>query len=96
MTARIEVRQVFKISRLGNVAGCRVISGTLKRKNLVRVIRDNVVLHAGNLRSLRRVKDDVNEVAEGFECGLAFENFNDLREGDQLESFEIKEVARKL
>ena len=94
--AKAEIRQIFKISRLGNIAGCRVTEGTLRRKNLVRVIRDNVVMYTGHLNSLRRIKDNVNEVAEGFECGIGFENYNDLHEGDQLESFEIKEVARKL
>ena len=73
-----------------------VLSGTVNRGNSVRVIREGVVIYTGRIRSLRRVKDDINEVSQGYECGLAIESFNDLREGDQLECFEIKEVARKL
>ncbi len=96
ITAQIEVRQVFKISRLGNIAGCMVKSGKVNRKHQIRLIRENVVIHTTELKSLRREKDDVNEVAEGFECGISLENFNDIREGDILEAFEIKEVARKL
>ena len=94
--AKLEIRQVFKISRFGSVAGCMVLSGNANRKNSIRVIREGVVIHTSKIRSLRRLKDDVNEVAQGYECGLALENFNELREGDQLECFEIKEVARKL
>ena len=96
LTAKLEIRQVFKISRFGSVAGCMVLSGSTHRKHSVRVVREGVVIHTGQIRSLRRIKEDVNEVAEGYECGLALESFNDLREGDQLECFQIKEVARKL
>ena len=96
VTAKLEIRQVFKISRFGSVAGCMVLSGNANRKHSVRVIREGVVIHTGQIRSLRRLRDDVNEVNEGYECGLALENFNDLRDGDQLECFQIKEVARKL
>ncbi len=96
IVAKVDIRQVFKISRLGSVAGCMILSGSIRRNHPVRVIRDGVVIHTGNIRSLRRVKDDVTEVAEGYECGIALESFNDMREGDQLESFQIKEVARKL
>ena len=96
LMAKLEIRQVFKISRFGSVAGCMVLSGSMHRNHSVRVIRDGVVIYTGEIRSLRRVKEDVNEVAEGYECGLALESFNDLRDGDQLEGFQIKEVARKL
>ncbi len=96
LTAKAEVRQIFKISRLGNVAGCKVLSGVLERRASMRVIRDNIVVYTGKMKSLRRLKENVNEVHEGFECGLSLESYNDLREGDQLEAFQIREVARKL
>ena len=96
ITGRAEIREVFKISRIGNVAGCMVTSGKIRRNQQVRVIRDSVVLHTGTFKALRRHKDDVQEVAEGFECGISLEGFNDIQVGDQLEAFEVKEVARKL
>ncbi len=92
----VEVRQVFHISRVGTVAGCYVLEGHVKRGSLVRVLRDNLVVHSGELESLKRFKDDVKEVKTGFECGLSLRNFNDLNEGDQLEVYEIQEVARTL
>jgi translation initiation factor IF-2 len=93
---QVEIRQVFRISKVGAVAGCMVLSGVVKRNASVRVLRDNVVVHTGELESLKRFKDDVREVKEGFECGLNLKNFNDIKEGDQLEVFEIQEVARTL
>jgi translation initiation factor IF-2 len=93
---QVQIRQVFRISRVGAVAGCMVLSGVVKRNASVRVLRNNVVLHTGELESLKRFKDDVREVKEGFECGLNLKNFNDIQEGDQLEVFEIQEVARTL
>jgi translation initiation factor IF-2 len=92
----VQIRQVFRISKVGAVAGCMVQSGVVKRGAQVRVLRDNVVIHTGELDSLKRFKDDVREVKEGFECGLSLKNFNDINEGDQLEVFEIQEVARTL
>ncbi len=92
----VEIRQVFRIPKVGAVAGCMVLSGLVKRSAQVRVLRDNVVIHTGELDSLKRFKDDVREVKEGFECGLSLKNFQDIEEGDQLEVFEIKEVARTL
>jgi len=91
-----EIRQVFKITKVGTVAGCLVLDGTIKRSASVRVLRDNVVVHTGELDSLKRFKDDVKEVKGGFECGLNLKNFNDIQEGDQLECFEVVEVARTL
>jgi len=91
-----EVRQVFRISKVGSVAGCMVLDGVVKRNAGVRVLRDNVVVHTGELESLKRFKDDVKEVKANFECGLNLKNFNDLVEGDQLEFFEVVEVARTL
>ncbi len=92
----VEIRQVFRISKVGAVAGCMVTSGIVKRSAQVRLIRDNVVIHTGELDSLKRFKDDVREVKEGFECGLSLKNYNDINEGDHLEVFEIQEVARSL
>ena len=92
----VEIRQVFRISKVGAVAGCMVLSGLVKRGAQVRVLRDNVVIHTGELDSLKRFKDDVREVKEGFECGLSLKNFNDINEGDQIEVFEVQEIARTL
>ncbi|MDP3030796.1 MAG: translation initiation factor IF-2 [Rhodocyclaceae bacterium] len=92
----VEIRQVFRISRVGAVAGCMVTSGVVKRSAQVRLLRDNVVIHTGELDSLKRFKDDAREVKEGFECGLSLKNYNDINEGDHLEVFEIQEVARSL
>ncbi len=91
-----EVRQVFRISKVGAVAGCMVLDGVIKRNAGVRVLRDNVVIHTGELESLKRYKDDVKEVKSNFECGLNLKNFNEINEGDQLEFFEVVEVARTL
>jgi translation initiation factor IF-2 len=93
----VEIRQTFKISKVGTVAGCYVTEGFVRRSNAkVRLLRDNVVLHEGELDSLKRFKDDVREVKAGFECGLSLRNFDDLKVGDQLEVFEVVEVARTL
>ena len=91
-----EILQVFNISRLGRVAGCRVSEGLVRRGSRVRLLRDNVVIHEGTLSSLRRFKDEVREVREGFECGMAFENYQDLKESDVIECFDVEEVARTL
>jgi len=92
----VEVRQVFVISKVGTIAGCYVLDGVVKRNAGVRVLRNNVVVHQGELDSLKRFKDDVKEVKANFECGLSLKNFNDIQEGDQLEVFEVVEVARTL
>jgi translation initiation factor IF-2 len=92
----VDIRQVFRISRVGSVAGCMVLSGVVRRNSAVRVLRANTVIHTGELDSLKRFKDDAREVKEGFECGLSLKNFNDINEGDQLEIFEIQEIARTL
>jgi translation initiation factor IF-2 len=96
ITGLVEVRQVFHISKVGTVAGCYVLEGLVRRNAMVRVLRDNIVIHAGDLDSLKRFKDDVREVKAGFECGLSVRNFADLKVGDQLEVFEVVEVARTL
>ncbi|MCO5412706.1 MULTISPECIES: translation initiation factor IF-2 [Ralstonia] len=95
-TGLVEVRQVFHVPKVGAVAGCMVLDGFVKRNSLVRVLRANVVIFSGELDSLKRFKDDVKEVKQGFECGLSIKNFNDVQEGDQLEVYEITEVARTL
>ncbi|MFN7205262.1 MAG: translation initiation factor IF-2 [Burkholderiales bacterium] len=92
----VQIRQVFRISKVGSVAGCMVLSGLVRRNAQVRLLRDNVVIYTGELDSLKRFKDDVREVKEGFECGLSLKGYDDIKEGDQLEVFEIKEVARSL
>jgi translation initiation factor IF-2 len=93
---QVEIRQVFQVPKVGAVAGCMVLSGLVRRGSRVRLLRDNVVLFDGELDSLKRFKDDVKEVKEGFECGLSLKNYNDLKEGDQLEVYEVVEVARTL
>jgi translation initiation factor IF-2 len=92
----VQVRQVFRISKIGTVAGCYVTEGLVKRSAQVRVLRDGVVIHTGDIDSLKRFKDDVREVKAGFECGMSLKNFTDLKEGDQFEVFETVEVARTL
>ncbi|MBL8033859.1 MAG: hypothetical protein JNJ69_09175 [Leptospiraceae bacterium] len=89
-----EVRQVFKISGMGTVAGCQVRSGFIKRSNSVRVLRDGAVVYTGSLKSLKRFQDDASEVKEGFECGILVENFNDIKVGDIIEAFEKVETQR--
>ena len=91
-----EIRTVFVASKIGTVAGCMVTGGVVRRNARFRLLRDNVVVYTGELESLKRMKDDVREVNEGFECGIKLKNYNDIREGDQLEIFEVKEVARTL
>jgi len=92
----VEVRQVFKISKVGTIAGCYVLEGLVKRGAQVRVLRDNVVIHTGEIDSLKRFKDDVREVKAGFECGMSLKSFSDVKEKDQFEVFEVLEVARTL
>lgn len=92
----VDIRQVISVSKVGNIAGCMVTDGMVKREAHVRLIRNNVVVHTGELASLKRFKDDVKEVRQGFECGLMLKNYNDIIEGDQLEVFEVVQVARKL
>ncbi|MGZ4125909.1 MAG: translation initiation factor IF-2, partial [Actinomycetota bacterium] len=93
---RAEVRATFRVPRLGVVAGCMVVDGTIVRNSRARVVRDGVVVYDGRIGSLRRFKDDVREVAEGYECGIAIENFQDVKEGDFIEAYEVREVARQL
>jgi translation initiation factor IF-2 len=89
-----EIRALFKVPRAGTIAGCYVVEGVIQRGAKARLIRDGVVIHDGVISSLKRFKDDVREVASGFECGIGFENYNDLKEGDSIEDYLIREVAR--
>jgi translation initiation factor IF-2 len=91
-----EVRDVFRSPKFGAVAGCLVVDGYVRRDNPIRVLRDNVVIFEGTLESLRRFKDDVKEVRAGTECGIAVKDYDDVREGDQIECFERVEVAREI
>ncbi|MBC6426357.1 MAG: translation initiation factor IF-2 [Ekhidna sp.] len=96
ITGNIEVREVFKISKIGTVAGCYVTDGIVRRSSQVRLVRDGIVVYTGEINQLKRFKDDVNEVKNGYECGLSIRNFNDIKVGDVIEGFEIKEVKRTL
>lgn len=91
-----EIRQVFNVTKYGKIAGCFVTEGLVKRGAKVRLLRDNVVIHEGTLKTLRRFKDEVKEVQKGYECGMAFENYEDIKEGDVIEAFEIESSARTL
>ncbi len=91
-----EIREVFSITKVGKVAGCMITEGTVKRGAKVRIVREDVVVHEGDLSQLKRFKDDVREVKEGYECGMGFANYNDIQVGDKVECFEIKEVSREL
>ena len=91
-----EIREVFNITKVGKVAGCMVTDGVVRRGSKVRLLRDNVVIHDGALKTLKRFKDEVREVKDGYECGMAFENYHDIQVGDQIECYEIQEVARQI
>jgi len=96
LQGKAEVRQLFRVPRVGTVAGCFVTEGRITRSSSVRVVREGTQIHEGKIASLKRVKDDVREVAAGFECGISLEDFNDLKEGDMIESFITETVERKL
>jgi translation initiation factor IF-2 len=96
MLGHAEIREVFSISKVGKIAGCRVIDGLIRRGSRARLLRDDIVIHDGALGSLKRFKDDVREVREGFECGIGIDGWNDLRQGDVIEAYEIEQVARTL
>jgi len=96
ITGMVEIRQVFLVSKVGAIAGCLVLDGVIKRNSSVRLLRENVVIWSGELDSLKRFKDDAKDVRAGVECGLSLKGYNDIKEGDQLEAFEVTEVARTL
>ena len=93
---RIEIKKVFKVSKVGNIAGCVVVDGKVKNDSNIRILRDGIVMYEGKLSSLKSYKDDAKEVVAGQECGLGVENFNDIKEGDIVEAFEIQEIKRTL
>ena len=92
----VEVRTTFRNSQIGTIAGCMVVKGSVIRKSQIRVFRDDVEIHFGQLGSLKRFKDDAREVREGFECGITLANFSDIQEGDRFEIIEEREVAKRL
>ncbi len=92
----VEVRETYKISKIGTIAGCYVTNGNIIRKNKIRLIRDGIVIFTGKIKQLKRFKEDANEVKAGFECGISIEDYNDIKVGDIIESFEIQEIKRKL
>ena len=92
VTGNLTVRQTYKVSKLGTIAGCIVDSGLIQRESGVRLIRDGIVIYEGKLASLKRFKDDVKEVKQGFECGLMIENYNDIKVDDQIETYIMQEV----
>ena len=96
ITGGAEVRETFKVPRVGTVAGCYVTEGRIRRNDRVRLIRDGIVIYEGGLSSLKRFKDDVKEVVNGYECGIGMENYNDIKVGDVFEAFEIVETKRTL
>ena len=96
VTATAEVRETFKISKVGTIAGCMVKEGKLTRTASVRIIRDGIVVYTGSLGSLKRFKDDVKEVASGYDCGLNIDGYNDIKVGDVVEAYEIVKIKRKL
>ena len=90
----VEVRQIYKASGVGTIAGSYVLDGVIERDSNVRITRDGIVIYDGKLASLKRFKDDVKEVKSGFECGIVFEKYNDIKEGDQIEAFVMEEIPR--
>ncbi len=96
IVCNIEIREVFNITKVGTIAGCFVLDGKVTRNTKVRVIRDGIVIHTGELGSLKRFKDDVKEVNKGFECGLNIKKFDDIKVGDIIEGYELVEIKAKL
>ena len=96
ITGNVEIREVFNISKVGNIAGCIVKDGFILRKSQIRILRDNVVIHTGGINSLKRFKDEVKEVKNGYECGVMIENYSDIKVGDIIETFEEIKTNRKL
>uniref|UniRef100_UPI00345C0DC3 translation initiation factor IF-2 n=1 Tax=uncultured Paraglaciecola sp. TaxID=1765024 RepID=UPI00345C0DC3 len=96
VTGNVEIREVYKISKVGNIAGCMVMSGKIFSNSQIRIIREGIVVHDGFLASLKRFKDDVKEVAKGYDCGLQIKNYNDIQEGDVIEAYKEVAVKKKL
>ena len=96
ITGNVEIREVFSISKVGNVAGCFVKEGFISRNSKIRILRDNVVIHTGSINSLKRFKEEVKEVKTGYECGVMIENYSDIKVNDIIETFEVVESKREL
>ena len=96
ITGTAEIREIFKVSKVGSIAGCMVTNGKIFRNSGIRLIRDGVVVHTGELDSLKRFKDDAKEVSKGYDCGMQIKNYNDIKEGDVIEAFQEVEVKKKL
>jgi translation initiation factor IF-2 len=96
VTGNVEIREIYKISKVGNIAGCMVMSGKIQRDSKIRIIRDGIVVHDGTLIALKRFKDDVKEVTKGFDCGIQIKNFNDIAQGDIIEAYKEVAVKKKL
>ena len=96
ITGNVEIREVFAISKIGNIAGCFVKEGNISRNSKIRLLRDSVVVHSGEISSLKRFKEEVKEVNTGYECGVMIENFSDIMVNDIIETFDVIETARKL
>jgi len=96
ITGTAEIRETFKISKVGTIAGCMVTNGKIFRNSGIRLIRDGVVIFTGELASLKRFKDDAKEVSKGYDCGMQVKNYNDIKEGDVIEAFQEVEVKKKL
>jgi translation initiation factor IF-2 len=96
VTGHAEVRNTFNVPKLGTIAGCSVTDGKIQRTNMVRLLRDGKIIYAGKIGSLKRFKDDAKEVAQGFECGIGIENFNDVKVGDVMETFVKEEIVKEL
>ncbi len=96
ITGNVEIREVFSISKVGNIAGCFVKEGFISRNSKIRILRDNVVIHTGSINSLKRFKEEVKEVKTGYECGVMIENYSDIKVNDIIETFEVVESKRNL
>jgi len=96
MLGNAKILEVFNVSKVGKIAGCQVTDGLMRRGAKVRLLRDDVVIHEGDLATLKRFKDEVNEVKSGMECGMSFERYQDLKQGDVIEAFELEKIARTL
>ena len=96
ITGYVEIREIFSISKIGNIAGCFVTEGLISRNSKIRILRNSVVIHNGKISSLKRFKDEVKEVKAGYECGIMIENYSDIKVNDIIETFEVVETSRKL
>ena len=96
ITGYVEIREIFSISKIGNIAGCFVKEGLISRNSKIRILRDNIVIHNGTISSLKRFKNEVKEVKAGYECGIMIENYSDIKVNDIIETFEVVETSRKL